>query len=76
VRLPQVFLEPRPVHLPAQLHQRVACIHKPVQLDSEPFSLHLVNGGFGLHRFSHFLLVDYNLTRKKGRLLKPLMNNH
>jgi hypothetical protein len=41
----------------------VARNHKPVQLDSEQFSLHLVDDGFWLHRFFPIFgdVVELNL---------------
>jgi hypothetical protein len=66
VRLSQLAFEPRPVHLPSHLHQRVARNHKPVQLDSEQFSLHLVDDGFWLHRFSPIFGDVVELNQENG----------
>jgi hypothetical protein len=66
--LPDLLVERGPVHLPAPLHQRVASINKPFQLDSEQFSLRLLDSGFWLHRFSQFFLAWLNLKKTP---LKP-----
>jgi hypothetical protein len=61
-------VEHRSGHLPAQLPQRVACINKPVQLDSEQFPLRSVDGGFWLQRvFPVFVdMVKLNQEKRIG----------
>jgi len=49
---PQSLREPRPVHLPAKLHQRMLRIHQLLQFYTEKFTLGLSDLWFWLHRFS------------------------